>query len=212
MQPCVSERSYKNELLGDNCMKNLLYVISVILFLLTIIIVFKIKTLKNIEYKKPEVLSDKKILTVYYSNGGNTKTVAQNLQSIAGGDIKEIELIEKYPKNVFQMSNLVRKQAKEGVLPQIKDIDISSYDVIFIGSPIWNFSISLPVQSFLKNNNFENKVIIPLFTCSGGVNKNKVINTINDYTNAKEVKKPLFMFENGIFLIKEQIIKWLNNI
>ena len=66
------------------------------------------------------------------------------------------------------------------------------------------------MKSFLKNNNFENKILIPFFTCSGGANKNKVMNELKDLTNANEIKNPLFMFENGIFLVKEQIIKWLN--
>jgi flavodoxin len=193
-------------------MNILLYIICLILFLLTIIIALKIIELKNIEYKKPEILSDKKILTVYYSNNGNTKSVAENLYSIVGGDLKEIELVENYSNNIFTMSKLVRKQLKEGYLPQIKDIDISNYDIIFVGSPVWNFSISLPVKTFLKNNNFENKIIVPFFTCSGGVSKNRIINELKNFGNAKEIKKPLLMFENGIFLIKEQIISWLNNI
>lgn len=190
----------------------LLYIICIILFLFTIIFILKINRLKNIEYKKPAILSNKKILTVYYSNGGNTKNIVQNLHSVAGGDIKEIKFIEEYPKNMFKMSNIVRKQLKNGYLPQIERIDISDYDVIFVGFPIWNFSVSLPMQSFLKSNNFENKVLIPFFTCSGGVNKYRIINEIKNLSNANDIKQPLFMFENGIFLVKEQIIKWLNNI
>jgi len=190
----------------------LLYIICAILFLLIIIIALKINILKNIEYKKPEILSNKKILTVYYSNGGNTKNVAQNLNYIVGGDLKEIELTEKYPKNVFKMSSIARKQLKTGYLPKIEEIDISDYDVIFAGFPVWNFSIAAPMKSFLQNNKFENKILIPFYTCSGGVNKNKVMKEIKDFTTVKEIKKPLFMFENGIFLIKEQIINWLNNI
>ncbi len=192
-------------------MEILLCGICVVLFLLTIIII-KIIALKNIIYKKPAILSDKKILTIYYSNGGNTKCVAQNLQSIVGGDLKEIELIEKYPKNIFKMSKLIRKQIQEDFIPQIKDIDISNYDIIFVGSPIWNFSVSVPIEAFLQNNNFENITLIPFFTCSGGVNKTKVITKFKNITNVKEIKKPLYMFENGLFLIKQQIIKWLNNI
>ena len=40
----------------------------------------------------------------------------------------------------------------------------------------------------------------------------KIINEIKDLTNTNDIKKSLFMFENGIFLTKKQIIKWLNNI
>lgn len=193
-------------------MKFLFFGISVILFLLTLTVIFKVNELSNFEYQKPQILSDKKILTVYYSTGGNTKTVAQNLHSIIDGDIKEIQLQEKYPNNIFKMSKLIRKQMKEDYLPEIVNIDISNYDVIFIGSPIWNFSMSLPIKSFLKSNNFENKILIPFFTYSGGANKDRVFNNIKNLTNAKDIKKPLFLFENGIFLTKKQLIKWLNQL
>lgn len=193
-------------------MKFLLIGISVIFVVLLIAAICKFTELKNINYNQPEILTDKKILTVYYSNNGNTKSVAENIHSVVGGDIKEIELIEKYPNNIFTMSKLVRKQIKDDYLPKTEEPDISEYDLIFVGSPVWNFSISLPVKAFLKNNNFENKIAIPFFTCSGGVNRSKITKEFMDYTDAKEVKKPLFMFENGIFLKKEQIIKWLNKI
>ena len=179
---------------------------------LLIIAIYKLGELKNIKYSQPQILTNKKILTVYYSSCGNTKSVGENINAIVGGDIREIRLIENYPKNIFTMSKLVRKQMKEGYLPQINDIDISNYDIIFVGSPIWNISVSLPVKAFLKNNNFENKTLIPFFTYSGGASKKKIINEIKNSTSAKEVKQPLFIFENGIFLTKEQIIKWLNNL
>lgn len=193
-------------------MEILLYIICSIFLILTITIVVKINKLKNIKYKAPEILFDKKILTVYYSNMRNTKKIAQNLHSIVGGDIKEIELIEKYPNNIFKMSNVVRKQIKDNYFPNIDNIDISEYDIIFIGSPVWNFSISLPMKSFLKNNDFKNKTLIPFFTCSGGASKNKVIREISKLTDAKNVKKPLIMFEDGIIFTNEQIINWLNNL
>ena len=160
----------------------------ILLFTMLIAAIFKINELKNIQYNQPEFLADKKILTVYYSNNGNTKNVAQNINYIVGGDIKEIELTENYPNNIFIMSKYVRKQIKEGFLPKIKDVDISNYDIIFVGSPIWNFSMSLPVKAFLKNNSFENKILIPFFTYSGAAKKNKII---------KEI---------------EEIIKWINHI
>ncbi len=193
-------------------MKTILFGILTILLVFLIIVVYKISRLRNIEYSQPELFKNKKILTVFYSNNGNTKNVAQNINSVAGGDIKEIRLVENYPSNVFKMSKIVRVQMKEGYLPKIENIDISNYDIIFVGSPIWNFSISLPVKSFLKNNNFENKILIPFITYSGGANKNKIAEEIKEITNTENIKKPLFMFENGIIFTKEQIIKWLNGI
>ena len=68
-------------------MKFLLFSTYAILFLLTITVIFKVNELRDIEYQKPQVLSDKKILTVYYSNGSHTKEVAQNLNSVVGGAV-----------------------------------------------------------------------------------------------------------------------------
>ena len=152
-------------------MKFILGATFIIFFIFVLITICKVSELKNIKYNQPQLLTDKKILTIYYSNGGHTKDVAQNLHSIVGGDIKEIQLFEKYPNSVFKMSKLVRKQMKDDYLPNINDVDISKYDIVFVGSPIWNFSISLPVKAFLKNNNFENKTLIPFFTYSGDANK-----------------------------------------
>ena len=107
------------------------------------------------------------------------------------------------------MSKYVRKQIKEGFLPKIKDVDISNYDIIFVGSPIWNFSMSLPVKAFLKNNNFENKTLILFFTYSGVAKKRKIIEEIEELSNVTDIKTPLYVFENGICLVKQQIIKWM---
>lgn len=193
-------------------MKFILGAISIIFFILLILAICKFNELKSIKYNQSPLLKGKKILTIYYSNGGHTNDVAQNLYSLVGGDIKEIQLLEKYPNNIFKMSKLVREQIKNNYLPDINNVDISSYDIVFVGSPIWNFSTSLPMKAFLKNNNFENKTLIPFFTYSGGANKKNVIREIEDAVNTKDIRMPLFMFENGIFLTKEQLIKWLNNI
>ena len=188
-------------------MKFLFCTVGILLFIIT-----KFYKLKNIKYKEPKILSNKKILTIYYSTGNNTKNVANCLNSVIGGDIKEIKPIENYPNNILKMSQTVRRQIKLGYLPEINDIDISEYDIIFVGSPIWNFSVSLPAKSFIKKSNFENKILIPFFTYSGGASKNKIIKEIKNLTNTKDISKPLFMFENGFFLTKERIITWLNKL
>ena len=149
-------------------------------------------------------------MIIYYSNGKNTKNIANELNSVVGGDIEEIKLQKEYPSNVFKMSKEIRTQIKQGSLPEIDNIDVSDYDIIFMGSPIWSFSLSLPIKSFLKNNNFENKILIPFFTYSGGACKKKLFEEIKNLANGASVHAPLLVFENGIFLVKEQLINWLN--
>ncbi len=74
------------------------------------------------------------------------------------------------------------------------DIDISNYDIIFVGAHIWNFSMSLPMKAFLKNNNFQNKTLIPFFTYSGVATKNRIIEEIEELTNTNDIKKAYVYF------------------
>lgn len=172
----------------------------------------KINELKNIEYQKPEFLSDKKIITIYFSNSKNTEQIANNIYSAVGGDIELIQPKEKYPKDIIEISKTVNKQMKQGYLPDIKDIDISNYDVVFVGSPVWNLSVSLPVKSFLKNHNFENKTVVPFFTYGTYANKNKLTKEIKDLANTKNIKETFLINGNFLFLAKERTVNWLNKL
>ena len=85
--------------------------------LFAIVFLFLITSLylvKKIKYNESRFLSGKKILTVYYSNGGNTEDAAKNIQFVVGGDIKEIKLNEEYPKNIFKLSKFVRDEMEKG--------------------------------------------------------------------------------------------------
>lgn len=193
-------------------MKKIFLFIFAILLILFAKAIYNINKLRNVEYSQPEFLSGKKILTVYYSKGGNTKNAANNIHYFVGGDMAEIKSKEIYSDNFIEISKTVRKQAKQGYMPEIENIDISKYDIIFIGSPIWNFSTSLPVKSFLKNNNFKNKTLIPFYTCDAYANKNRLKKEVKDLTNIEDVKNILLLKEVISILKKEQIINWLNKL
>ena len=84
-----------------------------------------------------------KILVSYFSASGVTKRVAEKIAKAVGGDLFEIEPKEKYTDADLDWTN---KQSRSSVemqnksfRPEIKDnnLDISSYDTILIGFPIW---------------------------------------------------------------------------
>ena len=179
---------------------------------LCLMLILKIITLKNVNYKRPRFLENKKVLVVYYSNSGHTKKIAENIRNVVGGDIKQIELVEKYPAKRVAMSKIVKQQMKENHLPAIEWLDISDYDVVFVGSPIWNGKISLPTKAFLSTQDFEHKIIIPFFTYSGGAMRGKISDEIYTITKNAKMLRAKFFFGNGICLQKQQIMKWLNEL
>lgn len=62
-----------------------------------------------------------------------------------------------------------KKQCENGEKPKLKEnIDVSKYDVIFVGTPAWWHDMAPAVKTFLSSNNFNGKTVIPFITHGGG--------------------------------------------
>ncbi len=114
--------------------------------------------------------SEPKVLIVYYSQSGNTKAVAEQIHAKFGGDLFEIELAAPYPADERETIEIVEWQRDESVIPELLDAveNMDEYDVVFIGTPIWFGTASLPVFSFIMSHDFTGKTVIPFYTCGGG--------------------------------------------
>lgn len=110
-----------------------------------------------------------KILIVYLSRTGNTKAIAEIIQSNVGGDLVEIELKKPYPDNYKATVAQVERENETGYLPPLKTkIDsIDKYDVVFVGFPTWGMQLPPPIKSFLHQYDLSNKTVIPFNTNAG---------------------------------------------
>lgn len=113
--------------------------------------------------------SGKRILIAYYSWGGNTRKVAQSIHKEIGGDIIEIRTVKPYPDGYKEAVKAYKEEYDNGNVRDIvyADIDISKYDYIVLGYPIWYHKQPLMIEKFLKNINTDGKTILP-FATSGG--------------------------------------------
>lgn len=125
---------------------------------------------KTSSFDKEEIMSQKKVLVAYYSYSGNTKTVAEKIQKLTGGDIVEIVPVKPYPTGYNEVVELAKNEKNQNIRPEIKPIDknISDYDVIFLGTPVWWYTMASPVKTFLANNKFDGKIIASFCTHGGG--------------------------------------------
>jgi len=114
-----------------------------------------------------------KTLVAYFSASGTTARVAKNLVQAAGADLYEIKPAVPYTKDDL---NWMDKKSRSSVemsdkssRPAIADTDaeISQYDTVFLGFPIWWYVAPTIVNSFLESYDFSGKRII-LFATSGG--------------------------------------------
>ena len=120
--------------------------------------------------QKEEVnMSSKKVLIAYYSHSGNTKTVAEKIKNITGGDIFEIQTKIPYPEDYNTVVNLAKEEKQQNKLPELaNDISTDGYDLIFLGTPVWWYTASGPVKKFLSLHNFDGKIVVPFCTHGGG--------------------------------------------
>ena len=114
-----------------------------------------------------------RVLVSYFSASGETKRVAEKIASTINGDLFEIEPKEKYTDADLDWTN---KQSRSSVemknksfRPEMKEnrIDISNYDIILIGFPIWWGVCPTVVNTFIESKDFTGKTLIP-FCTSGG--------------------------------------------
>ena len=149
-----------------------------------------------------------KILVSYFSASGVTKIVATQLANLLHADLEEIKPIQKYSiEDLNWQSNHSRSSLEmkdEKSRPQIeKPIhDLSSYDVIFIGYPIWWYVEPRIIDTYLDSFDLKDKRIIPFATSGGSSITGSVKHLRNLYKTAK--------IEDGILLnrgINETVIR-----
>ena len=115
-----------------------------------------------------------KTLVVYYSASGNTERVAKNIAEAAGADLFEIVPTEVYTNDDLDWTNSDSRVSREHDDESLRDVpltttevpDWDSYDTVFIGYPIWWGIAAWPVDTFVKNNDFTGKTVIPFATSS----------------------------------------------
>jgi flavodoxin len=114
-----------------------------------------------------------KMLVLYYSETGTTKTVAEELQKQLNADIESIEAVEPYSGNFQETIQRGQREMQSGEWPAIKPIQkkIADYDIIFLGYPIWFGTYANPIVTLIKENDFAGKTIVPFCSFgSGGLN------------------------------------------
>lgn len=109
------------------------------------------------------------VLIVYYSRTGNTRAMANHVQTLTGGKMVELEPAEPYPAEYRATTEQAKKELEADFKPPLKVTvdDIAPYDVIFVGSPCWWGTFASPVRTFLSQHDFSGKKLVPFITHEG---------------------------------------------
>lgn len=113
-------------------------------------------------------VTDRKILIVYFSWGGTTQRMAEEIAVQTGGTLFRIKTVTPYPTEYTHCTEVAKKELDEGTRPALKNKveNLDQYDTIFVGCPVWWHTAPMAIVSFLEDAeyNFKDKTIIPFCT------------------------------------------------
>ena len=111
-----------------------------------------------------------KILIAYYSLEGNVDFLARELAKETGADLFRIETVKEYPKKGLAKFFHGGKDAVLNVRPELKAalLDLSAYDTVVIGTPVWASRPASPINTVLASADFAGKRLAAFASSAGG--------------------------------------------
>ena len=139
-----------------------------------------------------------KSAVVFYTWGGQAKTMAEEIAKLTGADIIEVKPKTPYSDNYSTCVKDAKKEMDEGKLPELTetDFDMSAYDTVYLGSPIWFGTIAAPIAAFLTEVDLTGKTVKPFVTHGGG-GKGHTDKDVAALCPGADVKPTLAVYEGG---------------
>lgn len=153
---------------------------------------------------------DGKILIAYFSWGGNTRGVAEEIQAQTGADLFEITCVEPYSNDYNTVLEEAQRDQNAQARPELADHveNMDEYDIVMIGYPNWWASIPMPIASFLEEYDFSGKLILP-FCSHGGGRFGQSLTAIAKLAPDAELGEGLSVHYSGGSGLPEDVEEWL---
>ncbi len=171
-------------------------------------------------------MKDKKSVVVFFSRAGenffpggkrfiekgNTHVAAEMIAEICGADLFEIKNVNKY-SDVYKECVVQAKQEYDtNARPELEeDLDISAYDVIFVGYPNWCGTMPMPVWTFLEKHDFAGKTICPFCTNEGSGLANSISDMEKLVSNV-DIRAGLSIKGSQVHDAKDAIFQWIKEL
>lgn len=110
-------------------------------------------------------------IVIYFSRSGSTELLASKVQAISNADVLELTVLEPYSSNYGETVERANEEREVDNAPVLNvDVpDLSQYQTVYLGYPIWGMTLAEPMASFLEEYGDElaGKTIAP-FSTNGG--------------------------------------------
>jgi len=118
-----------------------------------------------------------KSLVAYYSRTGNTKTLAEAIADTLNADIEPI-VSDTTGKGMGRLVLQALFNVQAGIDQTTKDP--SSYDVVIVGTPVWSYTMSTPVRTYLAKNKGKFKSVA-FFCTYGGTGGERALKSMESF-------------------------------
>ena len=146
---------------------------------------------KKEEPEKKNIITNGDSAVIYFSATGTTEKIAQRIAEYSKSDLIEIIPKEEYTKQDLDYNKDCRankEQSDSEARPEIKNkIDISTYNTIYLGYPIWWGTNPKIILTLLDTYDFTGKTIIP-FCTSGSTDISDSVNDLRNYNSNLTIK------------------------
>ena len=168
-------------------------------------------------------MKDKKSLIIYFSRAdenyfggemryvdkGNTEIIAEYIKDLTGADMFKVEPLNPYPRDYMECIEEAKVRTREHNAPIKENIpDISEYEVIYVGSPIYWGGMPEELFTALKELNFTGKIIRPFVTHEGS-GLSGVPRQLKEICVGAEVTSGLAIVGSGVNNSKQKVEDWI---
>lgn len=111
-----------------------------------------------------------KTLVVYYSWSATTATMAELVKNVTQSEVAELTVADEvFPSDMYATADIAKQQLATGQLPALTTVlpDLSQYDTIYVGGPVWGGQVATPVATFLSQLGQFKGTLVPFYTDAG---------------------------------------------
>ncbi|QTB91021.1 flavodoxin [Bifidobacterium saguini] len=145
---------------------------------------------------------------------GNVELIANLIQQQTGADLFRIDTVQEYPADHDELIDFAVNEMNNNNEPELRNTiaDLDSYSTVFIGFPIWNAQLPMPLHTLFDSYDFSGKTIVP-FTVHGGSGFAGTIEQIKEFEpNATVIDNGFSVSRNDVGSADADLDAWIKSL
>jgi flavodoxin len=157
--------------------------------------------------------SNARMLVAYFSRTGNTRVIAVQIRRAHDADLFEIRPAVPYPEDYEAVVSQAQRERDAGYEPPLAATvpNIDSYDVVFLGFPIWGMTTPPVIRSFLSGHDLSGRTLIP-FVTHGGYGRGTSMTVVAEHAPRSRLLEGFTMQADHERETLSQVTRWLGGI